>query len=124
MEVADDRLAKAQAVQQDMFRGVSGMPVIPAGMSEPILGFAFGDIWSREQLDRRARSCVTVALLIALNRPDELAIHFQVAQNNGLSAEELREICLHAAGYAGIPAAVDAFRVFAEVGGSASLDGV
>jgi len=80
--------------------------------------YAWGEIWARPGLDRKTRSCITVAMTVALNRPDELALHLRGALRNGVTAEELREILLQTAVYCGIPAAHTAFRVAQEVLGS------
>ena len=68
--------------------------------------------------DRKTRSCVTVAITVALNRPDELALHLRGALRNGVTVAELREVLLQTAVYCGIPAAHTAFRVAQEVLGS------
>ncbi len=76
---------------------------------------AWGDVWARPGLDLRTRSCITVAMLVALNRPAELAMHLRGALRNGVTVEELKEILLQAAVYCGVPAANDAYRVAQEV---------
>ena len=77
-----------------------------------ITRYAWGEIWSRPGLDRRARSCVTLAALVALGRLDELAMHIRAAQRNGLSTDEIKEVLLQTAVYCGVPAANSAFAVF------------
>jgi 4-carboxymuconolactone decarboxylase len=77
--------------------------------------YAWGEVWTRPGLDRRIRSCITVAMLVALNREEELAIHLRGALNNGVTREEIKEILLQTAVYCGIPAANTAFRVAAAV---------
>jgi len=77
--------------------------------------YAWGEIWTRPGLDRRIRSCITVAMLVALNREEELKIHLRGALNNGVTREEIKEILLQTAVYCGIPAANSAFRVAAAV---------
>jgi 4-carboxymuconolactone decarboxylase len=72
---------------------------------------AWGEVWSREQLDRRTRSAITLAVLCALGREHELALHARAALRNGLSEEEIGEILLHTAVYAGVPAANRALAV-------------
>lgn len=76
---------------------------------------AWGEIWSRPGLDRHTRSLITVAMLIALNRPDELKLHLRGCLNNGVSAEELRELLMHSAIYCGVPAALSSFHLAVEV---------
>jgi 4-carboxymuconolactone decarboxylase len=71
---------------------------------------AWGGIWGRDGLDAKSRSMITVAMLTALGRQHELAVHVRGALNNGVSARELQEILLQSAIYAGAPAALEAFR--------------
>jgi 4-carboxymuconolactone decarboxylase len=90
-------------------------------LQELVTENAWGTVWTRDILNRRERSLITVAMLIALNRPHELKLHLRGALNNGLSKDEIRELLLHASVYCGMPAAVDAFRqakeVFKEIAG-------
>jgi 4-carboxymuconolactone decarboxylase len=75
----------------------------------------FGDIWERSELSKRDRSLITVASLVALNRPEQLRGHLGLAQKNGLSQEELIEAITHLAFYAGWPSAMTAVAVAKEV---------
>ena len=77
--------------------------------------YAWGEVWTRPGLDRRTRCCVTVAMLVALNRDEELALHLRAALDNGVTVDELKEVLLQSAVYCGIPAANAAFRVASEV---------
>jgi 4-carboxymuconolactone decarboxylase len=86
-----------------------------------ITRYAWGEIWSRPGLDRKIRSCITVAMTVALNRPEELAIHLRGAIRNGVTVEELREVLLQTAVYCGVPAANNAFHVAREVLGDVKL---
>ncbi len=90
-------------------------------LQELVTENAWGTVWTRDILNRRERSLITVAMLIALNRPHELKLHLRGALNNGLSKDEIRELLLHASVYCGMPAAVDAFRqakeLFKEIAG-------
>lgn len=76
---------------------------------------AWGGVWTREGLDRKTRSLITLAALTALKCPQELKGHVRGALNNGCSVEEIRETLLHCAVYAGVPASIDAFRAAQEV---------
>ena len=80
-----------------------------------LVRYAWGEIWTRPGLDLRTRSCITIAMLVALNREEELAIHLRGALNNGVTREEIKEILLQTAVYCGVPAANSAFRVAAAV---------
>ena len=87
--------------------------------SQPLQDFvnehAWGGVWNREGLDRKTRSLITLAALTALKCPQELKGHVRGALNNGCTVEEIREALLHCAVYAGVPAAIDAFRAAQEV---------
>lgn len=72
---------------------------------------AWGGIWSRPDLDRRTRSLVTIAVLAALGREEELALHTRASRNNGVQDAEIREVLMQVGVYAGVPAANAAFRV-------------
>jgi len=72
---------------------------------------AWGQVWAREGLDRRTRSMLTVALLTALRQENELALHVRGALRNGVTPDEIREVLLHTAVYAGVPATNAAFGV-------------
>ena len=76
---------------------------------------AWGDVWSRPGLDRRARSCITLGVLAALGREGEIALHVRAALRNGLSPAEIAEVLLHTSVYAGIPAANAAFKIAQDV---------
>ncbi|MEN9628176.1 MAG: hypothetical protein RJA10_1403 [Pseudomonadota bacterium] len=84
-------------------------------MQELVTEFCWNEIWNRPGLDRKTRSIINLAMLIALNRPHELKLHVRGALNNGLSKDEMREVFLQAAVYCGVPAGIDAFRTAREV---------
>lgn len=75
----------------------------------------FGRVWARDGLDRKLRSVLNIAMLTALNRPNQLRNHIDGALNQGWTVDELREVLLHAAVYCGLPAAGDAFKVAEDV---------
>jgi 4-carboxymuconolactone decarboxylase len=78
---------------------------------ELITRYAWGEIWTRPGLDRKTRSCITLATLVAGGRTEELALHVRAALRNGLTPEEIKEVLLHCAVYCGVPAANSAFAV-------------
>jgi 4-carboxymuconolactone decarboxylase len=82
-----------------------------ADFQDFITRFAWGSVWAREGLDRRTRSCLTLALLTALGREGELEMHVRAALRIGLTPEEIGEVLLHTAVYAGVPAANSAFAI-------------
>ncbi len=82
---------------------------------ELITRYAWGEIWTRPGLPRQTRSLITVAMLVALNREEELGLHLRAALRNGATQEEIRETLLQSAIYCGVPAANSAFRVAHEI---------
>ena len=84
-------------------------------IQEHITRAAWGDVWQRPGLDLKTRSLVTVAMLTALGKQQELKGHVRGALNNGATVQEVQEVLLHATVYCGVPAAVDAFRSANEI---------
>jgi 4-carboxymuconolactone decarboxylase len=76
---------------------------------------AWGSVWTRPALDRHTRSCITIALLTALRAEHELPLHVRAGLRNGLTADEIAEVIMHTAVYAGLPAANSAMRIATEV---------
>jgi 4-carboxymuconolactone decarboxylase len=81
---------------------------------ELLTRYAWGEVWDRPGLPRHTRSLLTVAMLVALNRPEELRLHLRAAGNNSVTPDEIKEVLLQAAVYCGLPAANAAFRLAAE----------
>ena len=77
--------------------------------------YCWGAVWGREELPKKTRSMLNLAMLSALNRPHELKLHIKGALTNGVSKDEIREILMQVAIYAGVPCAVDSFRIAREV---------
>ena len=75
-----------------------------------ITRYAWGEIWTRPGLEKKTRSCITLAMMIALHREDEFKLHIKAAVNNGLTKNEIKEVILQSAIYAGVPAANSAFH--------------
>jgi 4-carboxymuconolactone decarboxylase len=82
---------------------------------ELITRYAWGEIWTRPGLPRKTRSLVTIVLMVALNRPDELRLHLRAAANNGVTRKEIQEVLLQSAIYCGVPAANSAFLLAQEI---------
>ncbi|HZP31178.1 MAG TPA: carboxymuconolactone decarboxylase family protein [Acidimicrobiia bacterium] len=122
----DDWLTKGRAIQTQLWGEPvgSGRSPMPSAELAPdffplVTQFAFGMFWSRPELPVRDRSLITVAMLAALGRLEELRGHLAGARNVGIPKEQLVEVLMQVAVYAGVPAAVSALRVAAEVlGGS------
>src|SRR5579864_1092847 len=77
--------------------------------------YCWGTVWGREELPRKTRSMLNIAMISILNRPHELRVHLKGALTNGVSRDEIREILMQVAIYGGMPAAVDSFRIAREV---------
>jgi 4-carboxymuconolactone decarboxylase len=103
-------------------RAIENTTDLTAPFQDFITRYAWGSIWSREGLDRRTRSAITLAVLTALGRENEIAMHVRAALTNGLSPEEISEVLLHTAVYAGVPAANAAFAIAQRVLGEESPD--
>lgn len=92
-------------------------------LQELVTEYCWGAIWGREELPRKTRSMLNLAMISALNRPHELKAHVKGALANGVTRVEIREVLLQVAIYCGVPAAVDSFRIareaFAEIDGAA-----
>jgi 4-carboxymuconolactone decarboxylase len=82
---------------------------------ELVTEYCWGAVWGREELPRKTRSMLNLAMIAILNRPHELRAHIKGALTNGVSKTELREIFMQVAIYAGVPAGVDSFRIAREV---------
>lgn len=80
-----------------------------------ITRYAWGEIWTRPGLPRHTRSLLTIVMMVALNREEELKLHLRAAANNGVSRDEIKEVLLQAAIYCGVPAANSAFHMAQEV---------
>jgi 4-carboxymuconolactone decarboxylase len=95
-------------------------------MQELVTEYCWGAVWGREELPRKTRSMLNLAMLSCLNRPHELRMHLKGALRNGVTRTEIREVLLQVAIYGGIPAGVDSFRVarevFAEVDAAAAAE--
>jgi 4-carboxymuconolactone decarboxylase len=115
--MADDRYADGMRVRREVLgdehvdRATAAITPLDADFQRFITETAWGSIWTRDQLDRRSRSLVTIALLTALRMENELAMHVRAGLRNGLSSSEVAEVIMHTAVYAGIPAANAAIAV-------------
>jgi 4-carboxymuconolactone decarboxylase len=96
-------------------RSIQGADEFTAPFQQLITEYCWGEIWTRDDLPRATRSLINIAMMTALNRPQELRLHVRGAVRNGCTVNEIRGVLLQAAVYCGIPAALDAFRVAREV---------
>ncbi|GHB34556.1 MULTISPECIES: 4-carboxymuconolactone decarboxylase [Cyclobacteriaceae] len=85
------------------------------GFQQFITESAWGTVWSSEHLTKRERSMITIALLAGLGHEEELILHFKATQQTGASLEDIQEVLMHVAIYAGVPAANTAFRIAKQV---------
>ena len=110
-------LAVRRAVLGDAYvdRSLASIDDFTRDLQELVTEYCWGRVWTREELPRATRSILNLAMMTALNRPHELAIHVRGALNNGVDRVEIREVLLQAAIYCGVPAALDAFRVARQV---------
>jgi 4-carboxymuconolactone decarboxylase len=111
--VSDDGMKTRRDVLGDehVDRAIEGTTEFTADFQDLITRYAWGEVWSRPGLDRRTRSCITVAALVATGREHELAMHVRAALRNGVTPDELKEVLLQCAVYCGVPAANGAFAI-------------
>ena len=102
-------------------RSIANRTEVTGEFQNFITRYAWGEIWTREGLPRDTRSLLTIAMMVALNRSEELALHLRAARNNGVTRDEIKEVLLQTAIYCGVPAANSAFhladRIFREQDG-------
>ena len=96
-------------------RAIAKTTDFTAPFQEFITRYAWGDIWARPGLERKTRSAVTLAALVSLRAEGEIGMHVKAALRNGLTPDEIREVILHTAVYAGVPAANAAFAIAQQV---------
>jgi 4-carboxymuconolactone decarboxylase len=119
--MADDMYDKGLEIR----RAVVGADYVEKALSEAddfskplqdlLTEYCWGAVWGREELPRKTRSMLNLAMIPILNRPNELRTHIKGALTNGVTREEIREIFLQVAVYAGAPTAVDSFRIARDV---------
>ena len=116
-ESDDERRSTGMSVRREVLgdahvdQAVAATTEFTAPFQDFITRYAWGDVWAREGLDRRTRSCITLAVLTTVRAEGEIAMHVRAALRNGLTPEEIGEVLLHTAVYAGVPAANAAFAI-------------
>jgi 4-carboxymuconolactone decarboxylase len=119
--MSDDLYDEGMKVRREVLgdahvdRAIESTTDFTAAFQDFITRYAWGSVWTRPGLDRRTRSCVTLAILTALGRQNEIAMHVRAARANGVTPEEIAEVLLHTTVYAGVPAANAGYAVAAEV---------
>ena len=129
--MADERFAAGMRVRRSVLgdahvdRAEAAKTAFDAEFQRYITESAWGSVWTRDGLDRRTRSLLTLAILASLGHHEEFAMHVRASRNTGASAEEIKEAMLHVAVYAGVPAANTAIKIAKEVlaSDSASSEG-
>lgn len=112
-----DRHAVGMRVRREVLgdehvdRAVAGTTGFTSDFQDLITRYAWGELWGSDELERRTRSCVTLALLAAAGHDGELAMHLRAGLRNGVRPEEIKQVLLHVAVYAGVPAANRAFAI-------------
>jgi 4-carboxymuconolactone decarboxylase len=92
-------------------RSLANRTVLTEEFQDFITRYAWGEIWTREGLPRHTRSLLTIAMMVALNRSEELALHLRAAANNDVTRDEIKEVLMQTAVYCGVPAANSAFHL-------------
>jgi 4-carboxymuconolactone decarboxylase len=116
-----ERSAQGMTVRREVLgdehvdRAVAGTTPFTAPFQDFITRYAWGEVWSRPGLTRPERSMITLTALVTLGKEEELALHVRAALRNGLTVEQIREVLLHCALYAGVPAANRAFAIAQQV---------
>ncbi len=123
----EDGLGVRRAVlgEAHVDRSLANRNELTTEFQDLITRYAWGEIWTREGLPRHTRSLLTISMMVALNRGEELALHLRAAKNNGVTRDQIKEVLMQTAIYCGVPAANSAFhladRIFKEedAGGAA-----
>ena len=115
--MADALVARGNEIKEEMFGPEHGQAKLDRAtdftraFEELVCKYCFAEVWGRdEELPRATRSMLTIAMLAALGKPNELRVHVKGAIANGVTKEQIREVLIHAAIYCGVPAAVEGFR--------------
>lgn len=117
----EQRYTKGMAVRravlgdQHVDRAQANLNDFNSEFQQLITRYAWGEIWTRPGLPRETRSLMTICMMVALNREDELKLHLRAALNNGVTIEQIKEALLQTAIYCGVPAANTAFAIAQEV---------
>jgi len=119
-ETQESLFEKGLAVRKEVLgaayveKSIAGADEFTRTMAEWSTAYCWGALWTRPGFDRRSRSIVNLSMIAALNRPHELKLHVKAAIKNGLTVDEIKEIFLQVAVYAGVPAGIDSFRIARE----------
>jgi 4-carboxymuconolactone decarboxylase len=121
MSVDEERYQRGKKVREAVLgpahasRTAKNRTPFNADFQDFLMEYAWGEIWSRDGLDMKQRSMLTIAMLVSMGRLDELKLHIRATRNTGVTREEVKEIMMHAAIYAGVPLAFGAFQIAAQL---------
>jgi len=123
--VYDSGLAMRKQVlgEAHVQRSMDNVSEFSRPMQDLVTEYCWGAVWTREGLDRRSRSIANLAMITVLNRHHELGVHVKGAVTNGLTRSEIQEVLLQTAIYAGVPAALESFRIAEDALASLEADG-
>lgn len=107
-------IRKAVVGERYVEASLAGADAFTRDFQSLVTEYCWGAVWGREALPLRTRSIINIAMICTLNRPNEFKLHIKGAIRNGVSEEEIREVLMQVAVYAGVPAAVDGFRLARE----------
>lgn len=112
-ETYEDGIAMRKAVlgAAHVERSLSNVTEFSRPIQELVTEYCWGTVWTRDGLPSQTRSLLNLAMLTALNRSHELAVHVRGAVTNGCTDEQIQEVLLQAAVYVGVPAALESFRI-------------
>jgi 4-carboxymuconolactone decarboxylase len=116
-----ERAAQGMTVRREVLgdehvdRAIASATPLTEPFQDFITRYAWGEVWSRPGLSRAERSMITLTALVVLRQEQELAMHLRAALRNGVTPDQIREVLLHTAVYAGVPAVNRAFAIAAEV---------
>jgi 4-carboxymuconolactone decarboxylase len=115
--MTDALVERGNEIKEEMFGPEHGKAKLDKAtdftraFEELVCKYCFAEVWGREEeLPRNIRSMLTIAMLVALGKPNEIRVHVKGAIANGVTRDQIREILIHASVYCGVPAAVDGFR--------------
>ncbi|MFK8046902.1 MAG: carboxymuconolactone decarboxylase family protein [Halioglobus sp.] len=115
MVESDDKTSKGMAVVEALFPDAATSLSMPDRFRRYTLDHLFGDVWQGDELTLHQRSMITCVTIVALNRENEMRLHFRGAKNIGIERKTLEAAIIHVAHYAGWPTAISAFSVLNEV---------
>lgn len=109
------KIRKAVVGDEYVNRSLDNATPFNSALQTLVTEYCWGEVWGREGISHRDRSMINLAMIAVLNRPHELTLHLRGALKNGVTPEEIREVLLQVAIYAGVPASIDAFRLATSV---------